>query len=71
MLQFHILMLKYMCFTLFSTFNLVSLATGTTGRNSHKTHPVLKWGNFPCIWGVPWSSRQLLRLVVVVTNCFS
>ena len=30
-------MMKYMCFTLISTFNLTPLATGTTGQDGHKT----------------------------------
>ena len=30
-------MLKYVCFTIISTFNLTPLATGTTGRDGHKT----------------------------------
>ena len=30
-------MLKYVCFTLISTFNLTPSATGTTGRDGHKT----------------------------------
>ena len=38
MLQIFILLLKYMCFTLFSTFNLILLTTGTTGRDGHETY---------------------------------
>ena len=30
-------MLKYVCFTMISTFNLTPLATGTTGRDGRKT----------------------------------
>ena len=30
-------MLKYVCFTMISTFNLTPSATGMTGRDSHKT----------------------------------
>ena len=32
------LVLKYMCFTMISTFNLIPSATGTTGQNGRKTH---------------------------------
>ena len=70
-----------MCFTMIYAFNLIPLATGTTGQNGHKTHrsyqlvrlvawtppfQALKCKKFPCFWGVAWSSRQLLWLVVLV-----
>ena len=35
-------MLKYVCFTLISTFNLTPLATGTTGRDGRKTPRVYR-----------------------------
>ena len=37
MLQILNLVLKYVCFTLISTFNLTPSATGTTGRDGRKT----------------------------------
>ena len=37
MLQILNSMLKYVCFTLISTFNLTPSATGTTGRDGRKT----------------------------------
>ena len=37
MLQILSSMLKYVCFTLISTFNLTASATGTTGRDGRKT----------------------------------
>ena len=38
MLQFSVLLLKYMCFTLFSTFNLILSATGKTGHDGRETY---------------------------------
>ena len=37
-------MLKYVCFTMISTFNLTPSATGMTGQDSRKTSQVLPTG---------------------------
>ena len=44
----HDLILECMCFTIISTFKMITLATGMTGRDGHKT----------------WRLYRLVRLVI-------
>ena len=79
------LVLKCMYFTLISTFNLTPSATGTTGRNGHKTSTALpthmighslslflasEMHKIVLIWGVIRCLHQPLRLVVLVIICY-
>ena len=79
-------MLKYVCFTMISTFNLTPLATGMTGRDSRKTLRfyrlirlvascpsllALKYKEIVLFHALICVFRQLLRLVVLVIICYS
>ena len=79
-------MLKYVCFTMISTFNLTPSATGMTGRDGRKTPRfyrlvrlvtscpsllALKYKEIVLFHVLICVFRQLLRLVVLVVICYS
>ena len=79
-------MLKYVCFTMISTFNLTPLATGLTGRDGRKTLRfyrlirlvascpsllVLKYKEIILFPVLICVFWQPLRLVVLVITCYS
>ena len=76
-------MLEYVCFTMFSTFNLTPSATGMTGRDGRKTLGfyrlvrlvtscpsllVLKCKEIVLFHVLTWAFRQPLRSVVLVVT---
>ena len=78
-------MLKYVCFTLISTFNLTLLATGTTGRDGRKTLGfyrliqlvascpsllVLKYKEIVSFRALICVFRQPLQMVVLIIICY-
>ena len=77
--------LKYVCFTMISTFNLTPLATGMTGRDGRKTlrfyqlvrlvtscpsFLALKYKEIVLFHALICAFRQLLRLVVLIVTCY-
>ena len=79
------LTLKYVCFTMISTFNLTPSATGMTGRDGRKTlrfyqlirlvtscHSllVLKYKEIVLFHVLTCTVRQPLRSVVLVVTCY-
>ena len=79
-------MLKYVCFTMISTFNLTPSATGMTGRDGRKTLRfyqlvrlvascpsllVLKYKEIILFCVLICVFWQPLRLVVLVITCYS
>ena len=79
-------MLKYVCFTMISTFNLTPLATGTTGQDGLKTLRfyrlvrlvtscpsllALKYKGIVLFHALICVLQQPLRLVVLVVTCYS
>ena len=73
-----------MRFTIISTFNLIPLATGTTGQNGRKTQRLyrhvrlvvscpsflaLKYRKFSHFVFYIWVTRQSLRLIMLVVMC--
>ena len=78
-------MLRYVCFTMISTFNLTPLATGMTGRDGRKTLRfyqlvqlvascpsllALKYKEIVLFRALIRAFRQPLRLVVLVVICY-
>ena len=64
--------LKYVCFTMISTFNLTPSATGTTGRDSHKTLRFywLVWSVASCPSSLALKYKEIL-LISCSDLCFS
>ena len=58
-------MLNYVCFTMISTFNLTPAATGTTGRDGHKTlrfyRPVRLVASCPSLVALKYKEIVLFR----------
>ena len=78
-------MMKYLCFTLISTFDLTPLATRMTGRDGHKTLRfyrlirlvascpsllALKYKEIVLFRALICAFRQPLQLVVLIVICY-
>ena len=63
-------MLKYVCFTMISTFNLTPLATDMTGRDSHKTlrfyRLVQLVASCPSLLALQYKENVLFRVLICV-----
>ena len=77
--------MKYVCFTMISTFNLTPSATGTTGRDGRKTlrfyglvqlvascpsSLALKYKEIVLFRALIYAFQQPLRLVVLIVICY-